>query len=401
MNDKKSIEEYNYAAKDAYKRKLREKKGENLSPLREEPTTDTIRNTKNKEFNLKAMTQTIPVPVQTATNEWLMRATVGGTQNANRSSKTLESMLNNCCVLMNMKQFDVPTSPESSLRATLPIKKNGSNSLIGKQVSDKSGHSSNIVINDQSSGSKTPIGKPLHGIQEIEKHNQLYKKNRSSSHSRGQGSDRARPSEFTTIQKGDLSSDVPYLHPPKPNTEKAKKPGHLLTSFKDIINKGPFKNFGRKKTSDRKEEQLYDCECNKDKKLRKINWQSNTGCVRSVGWLRNKYNPTAAYEELKDFFNNKMAEKTASPTIKEDIQKDVVRTFNNNRYLGQETTKKRLEILLECVALTYPHTSYVQGMNFIAGTLLYHCDEYISLGVIKILFEQLELKDMFLPSSLE
>ena len=353
---------------------------------------------------MRAMAQTTPLPNQRQESEWLMRATVGGTQNPNRSSKTLESMLNNCCVLMNMKQFDAAASPEANTsKLTVGTRKQISTSITGVSTNEKPRLSSNLEVRHLISGQKTPLGQPHLAPEEIEKHNQLYKKNRSTSQSRpqGQGSDREWHGEGVSVSKADVSTEVPYSKPPKAPTEKVKKNGHLLTSFKDMMYMGPFKSFGlKKKTSEHKGEQLYDCECSKDKKLRKLSWESNTGCVRSVGWLRNKYNPAAAYDELKQFFITKMAEKTASPSIKEDIQKDVVRTFNANKYLSQDATKRRLELLLECMALTYPHTAYVQGMNFIAGTLLYHCDEYTSLGVVKILFEQLELKDMFLPSSL-
>ncbi len=36
-------------------------------------------------------------------------------------------------------------------------------------------------------------------------------------------------------------------------------------------------------------------------------------------------------------------------------------------------------------------------MNFIAGSLLYHAEEYIAFWVLVSLFEELEMRDIFLP----
>ena len=235
---------------------------------------------------------------------------------------------------------------------------------------------------------------------DIAMHNLTYKRNRSNSASRRKEPEpeRQRMMQPTSSTRNNLTSDSLNS---RPSTAGSKKNGPLLSSFKGIMNKNPFKNFTKKKTIDKKEEVgSYTCECNKDKKLKKLQYESTTGCVRSMGWLRNKYMPQAAHEELKKYFDSKKAEKPVTATTKDQITKDVVRTFNANKFMAQPAVKERFQSLLECVALTYPHTGYVQGMNYIAGTLLYHCDEYLSLGVIKILFEQLELKDVFLPSRL-
>ncbi len=37
-------------------------------------------------------------------------------------------------------------------------------------------------------------------------------------------------------------------------------------------------------------------------------------------------------------------------------------------------------------------------MNFIAGSLLYHAEEYITFWVLADLFEFLEMRDIFIPS---
>ena len=39
-------------------------------------------------------------------------------------------------------------------------------------------------------------------------------------------------------------------------------------------------------------------------------------------------------------------------------------------------------------------------MNYIAGNLLYHAEEYIAFWLLEMLFEKLELRDVYLPSKI-
>ena len=41
---------------------------------------------------------------------------------------------------------------------------------------------------------------------------------------------------------------------------------------------------------------------------------------------------------------------------------------------------------------------YVQGMNFLAGNLLYHSEEFVAFWLFVMLFEMFELRDIYLPS---
>lgn len=42
-------------------------------------------------------------------------------------------------------------------------------------------------------------------------------------------------------------------------------------------------------------------------------------------------------------------------------------------------------------------TGYVQGMNLIAASLLYHAEEYIAFYMFKYIFDRLEMRDIYLP----
>ena len=312
------------------------------------------------------------------------------------SSKTLESMLNNCCVLVNIKQFEQKNQNRtfnnmSLTNDGLSMARAGSTRVIQEEPES----AKRIVSASKADKSIDTKHKSSHMDDIILKHNEIYKRNRSSSAKRYPEKPMTADvsgRKIALVDKGLLMGIGT-----KTDLEKVKKKGQLLTSFKEMINKNPFKNFGKKKSTEMKE-MMYDCDCENERRFKKVTWESTTSCVRSIGWLRNKYSPADAHIELKEIFEAKISTSPATLHMKDQISKDVTRTFNSNRYLSQEGVKKRMERLLECIAITYPHTGYVQGMNYIAGTLLFHCDEYTSLGVVKILFEELELKDMFLPS---
>jgi len=44
-----------------------------------------------------------------------------------------------------------------------------------------------------------------------------------------------------------------------------------------------------------------------------------------------------------------------------------------------------------------PQIGYVQGMNFIAASLLYHAEEYIAFWILVMIFEIFEMRDIYLP----
>lgn len=45
-----------------------------------------------------------------------------------------------------------------------------------------------------------------------------------------------------------------------------------------------------------------------------------------------------------------------------------------------------------------PKIGYVQGMNFIAGALLYHCSEDVAFWLLVALMEDHEMREIYLPN---
>lgn len=74
------------------------------------------------------------------------------------------------------------------------------------------------------------------------------------------------------------------------------------------------------------------------------------------------------------------------------IEKDIKRTFSAKNYFNDEESNKgymRLKRLLTAIS-SFKDVGYVQGMNYIAASLLWHCDEDISYHILVTLFERLE-----------
>jgi len=44
-----------------------------------------------------------------------------------------------------------------------------------------------------------------------------------------------------------------------------------------------------------------------------------------------------------------------------------------------------------------PQIGYVQGMNFIAASLLFHAEEYVTFWILVMIFEIFEMRDIYLP----
>lgn len=89
-------------------------------------------------------------------------------------------------------------------------------------------------------------------------------------------------------------------------------------------------------------------------------------------------------------------------TLNEQIVKDIKRTYSSTKYFNKQTSEdgfNRLHRLL--VALSGyrkngdSRISYVQGMNFIAASFLWHCNEESAYFLIVQMFDKLSMEDVY------
>lgn len=282
----------------------------------------------------------------------------------------VQNMLSNCCNLM--PNFSYSQSPTFvGLSSNQPIRSNQ--------------NKGNNVVNGMANKEKLD--------KEIEIHNLRYKRQRTNSLNRK----RSQSKERNTTNHNDFQNTLCYSDPMKMQ----KKQNILLKSIKGVSQN--FMSTFKKKTKEEQvshENEHFKCDCNKDRRYRLFDWDSIFVCKLMINLISTKFNPKTAHEDLQHLFIKNFSKKEAPEKIREEIKKDVTRTFSDEEYLSNDKSRNDLQCLLECLAITFPEVGYVQGMNFIAAAAYYHSDLYFSYGFILVLFEYLELKDIFLPSIL-
>lgn len=104
-----------------------------------------------------------------------------------------------------------------------------------------------------------------------------------------------------------------------------------------------------------------------------------------LNYLKNTYNSI-----LKRRRNNE-------DTIQ--IDKDVPRTYPElDVYLPDTSSTRKLTNILNAVAIHFPKLGYIQGMNFIAASLIYHIqEEDLTFWVFAHLVEFLNLHELYKP----
>lgn len=125
-------------------------------------------------------------------------------------------------------------------------------------------------------------------------------------------------------------------------------------------------------------------------------------CKNASSWLKtvipdfNFYDWERKYRSLVDG-----AELAINPVDLKQIQKDVVRTFQKIDAFKQPEMQAKLVRILKTQAahgLSLTSTDgigYVQGMNFIGGSFLYHCEESVAFWLFNSLLEKRGVASVF------
>eukprot|EP01017_Pseudomicrothorax_dubius_P025059 TRINITY_DN2672_c0_g1_i10.p1 TRINITY_DN2672_c0_g1~~TRINITY_DN2672_c0_g1_i10.p1 ORF type:complete len:455 (+),score=55.26 TRINITY_DN2672_c0_g1_i10:268-1632(+) len=122
-------------------------------------------------------------------------------------------------------------------------------------------------------------------------------------------------------------------------------------------------------------------------------------CKNARLWLSYKYQEKD-YEDLKSQYEVLSLSddiEVSNDSVKQ-IRKDLERTFPTVPFFQPGG---RGLMMLERVLTTYakydPQIGYVQGMNFLAGSLLYHSEEFVAFWLLVMIIEKFELRDIYLP----
>ena len=78
------------------------------------------------------------------------------------------------------------------------------------------------------------------------------------------------------------------------------------------------------------------------------------------------------------------------------IKKDLSRTYPANTVFKDDRILQKLKNVLRAFSNYDNSIKYFQGMNFIVGFFLYHCDEYIAFWLFVALLEEYDLRPIFM-----
>lgn len=110
---------------------------------------------------------------------------------------------------------------------------------------------------------------------------------------------------------------------------------------------------------------------------------------------------------LSDGFNIKHKRTNSNPVSmpQEDIvfmiEKDLKRTFQTHKYFKNEAVQFHLKQVLLQIGLQFNEIGYVQGMNFIVGCIVYHCNNFVDTAkIFTFLIENLQMEQIYTFSHL-
>ena len=98
------------------------------------------------------------------------------------------------------------------------------------------------------------------------------------------------------------------------------------------------------------------------------------------------------YENLLHIIDNKI-DNNGDNLLQ--IKKDLHRTYPSSLIMKSQRIQFRLKNVLRAFSNYEPGVKYFQGMNFIVGFLLYHCDEHIAFWLFVSLFEEYDYRKIF------
>ena len=79
----------------------------------------------------------------------------------------------------------------------------------------------------------------------------------------------------------------------------------------------------------------------------------------------------------------------------QQIIKDIPRTFSNYDIFFYKSILQKLFRVFSAYTKYDSDLEYVQGMNYIAGAMLIHCDEAITFWLLVTLYEQYDVRSVF------
>jgi hypothetical protein len=133
-------------------------------------------------------------------------------------------------------------------------------------------------------------------------------------------------------------------------------------------------------------------------KTRKNFWMSNIDyktmeeIIRKELFIDLKEN---VYDRVQLLKNNERTNNQKFFKVCDEVEKDLYRTFHFGKFTTQEGQDELGRILM-AIAYIRPEIGYCQGMNFVAGSILYFIDnEELTFWIFLALLDSLELNSLY------
>lgn len=124
---------------------------------------------------------------------------------------------------------------------------------------------------------------------------------------------------------------------------------------------------------------------------------SSLSCHKAQEWLTHCLPPRNPQEVYFNLYESALDTKQYSDSIRQ-IELDLHRTYPDEPYFsGTSPGYTALRRVLGAFSKYDSNLGYVQGMNFIAGALLWHASEVDAFWLFVALMEDYELRDSYLP----
>jgi hypothetical protein len=152
-------------------------------------------------------------------------------------------------------------------------------------------------------------------------------------------------------------------------------------------------------------EHCIQCSCELDRKsflergyLQFVTRTSSVSCWRAQDWLTHCLPPRNSLEVYNNLCLSALETKQFNDSMRQ-IELDLHRTYPDEPYFSDTSGGYfALRRVLMAFSKYDSNLGYVQGMNFIAGALLWHASEVDAFWLFVALMEDYELRDSYLPS---
>lgn len=167
-----------------------------------------------------------------------------------------------------------------------------------------------------------------------------------------------------------------------------------VEEFKDKSNIGSYVKLLSTENSKTENKQTetsnFTCNCERNEGI-------NYCCSRALNWFNilNKHKQLNL-EKMRQLYHE-LIECQELSDYEDQIMKDLARTFPKCPQFQEQQGQTHLKRVLLAFSRYDSNLGYVQGMNFIVGSILYHANEEIAFWIFVSLIEEFELRDIYEP----